>query len=146
VELSLRVSASPKTGSATAFTRKHQFTVGAPVAFDEQDPHISALEYVLGGLGAELVTGLLATARARHQPVDHAEAVVKGELDDPLAHIGVVGATGSPALARVSIKVYASGDDEAALRDLWKLTLERSPLVHTLEKTVRLDIELVVLP
>jgi hypothetical protein len=143
---SLRVTGTAD-GAATAFARKHRFTVGAPVAFDEQDPRISALEYVLGAFGAELVNGLWAAARAKHVDVDHAEALVKAELDDPLAHLGVVGAAGTPALARVKVKVYASAAaDEGALRALWKQTLERSPLVRTLEHAVTLDLELVVTP
>lgn len=143
---SLRVSAA-QGGTATAFVRKHRFTVGAPVAFDEQDPHVSALEYVLGAFGAELVNGLVAAARARHLVVDHAEAVVKAELDDPLAHVGVVGASGHPGLARVSVKVYASsGEDEETLRALWNQTLERSPLVRTLERSVKLELELALTP
>jgi uncharacterized OsmC-like protein len=140
----VRVSGSPQ-GSATAFVRKHRFVVGSPVTFDEQDPHVSALEYVLGAFGADLVTGLLAAARARRLDVDHAEALVRGELDDELAAVGVVGATGSPGLARVHVKVYAqSFADEETLRALWRQVLERSPLVRTLERVVRLELELVL--
>jgi hypothetical protein len=59
----------------------------------------------------------------------------------------VVGATGHPGLARVSVKVYASSsEDEETLRALWTQTLQRSPLVRTLEKTVRLELELALTP
>jgi len=142
---SLRISSTPE-GAASAFVRKHRFTVGAPVTFDEDDPHVSALEYVLGAFGGELVSGLMAGARARHLAVHHAEAVVKAELDDPLATLGVVGASGHPGLARVHVKLYASGDDEQGLRDLWKQTLERSTLVRTLRAAVRLELELALTP
>lgn len=144
---SVRVTAAAGDGSATAFVRTHRFVVGAPVTFDEKDPHIAALEYVLGAFGGELVNGLIATARARHVIVDDAEAVVRAELDDPLAHLGVVGAEGHPGLARVHVKVYASsGADEETLRALWDETLRRSPLVRTLERVVRLDLQLVTTP
>lgn len=143
---SVRVSGS-RDGSATAFVRKHRFVVGTPVTFDEQDPHVSALEYLLGAFGADLVTGFLAAARARHLEVDHAEALVRAELEDELAAVGVVGATGNPGLARLQVKVYASsGADEEALRALWKQTLERSPLVRTLERVVRLELLLEMAP
>jgi uncharacterized OsmC-like protein len=136
-----------RDGSATAFVRKHRFVVGSPVTFDEQDPRVSALEYVLGAFGAELVTGLLEAARARHIEVDHAEALVRAELDDELAAVGVVGATGHPGLARLKVKVYASSvAEEETLRALWKQTLERSPLVRTLERVVRLELVLEVAP
>jgi hypothetical protein len=143
---SVRVSGSPD-GSATAFVRKHRFVVGSPVTFDEQDPHVSAVEYLLGAFGADLVTGLLAAARARHLDVDHAEALVRGELDDELAAVGVVGATGHPGLARLQVKVYAeSFADEETLRALWNQMLERSPLVRTLERVVRLELVLAMAP
>jgi len=143
---SVRVSGSPD-GTATAFVRKHRFVVGSPVTFDEQDPHLSAVEYLLGAFGADLVTGLLAAARARHIEVDHAEALVRGELDDELAAVGVVGATGHSGLARLQVKVYASSvADEETLRALWKGMLERSPLVRTLERVVRLELVLEMAP
>jgi uncharacterized OsmC-like protein len=143
---SVRVSGSPD-GSATAFVRKHRFVVGSPVTFDEQDPHLSAVEYLLGAFGADLVTGLLEAARARHIEVDHAEALVRGELDDDLAAVGVVGATGHSGLARLQVKLYASSvAEEETLRALWKQVLERSPLVRTLERVVRLELVLEMAP
>jgi uncharacterized OsmC-like protein len=143
---SVRVSGATD-GSATAFVRKHRFVVGSPVTFDEQAAHVSALEYLLGAFGADLVTGLVAAARARHVDVDHAEALVRGELDDELAAVGVVGASGHAGLARLQVKVYASSAaDEETLRALWKQTLERSPLVRTLERVVRLDLVLEMAP
>lgn len=143
---SVRVSGA-RDGSATAFVRKHRFVVGSPVTFDEEAHHVSAVEYLFGALGGALVTGLLAAARARHIELDHAEALVRGELDDELAAIGVVGTAGSPALARLHVKVYAStGADEDAIRALWQQTLERSPLVRTLERVVRLELELALSP
>jgi hypothetical protein len=54
---SLRISATAR-GQATVFTRQHQFRVGAPLQFDRDDETVSALEYVLGALGADLVNGL----------------------------------------------------------------------------------------
>jgi len=143
---SVRVSGSTD-GSATAFVRKHRFVVGSPVTFDEQAHHVSAVEYLLGAFGADLVTGLLAAARARHIEVDHAEALVRAELDDELAAVGVVGATGSPGLARLQVKVYASSvAQEETIMALWKGVLERSPLVRTLERVVRLELVLEMSP
>jgi len=63
---------------------------------------------------------------------DQVEAVVDGEVENPLTYLEVVGASGSPGLSRVSIKVYvASPRDEKTLNQLWHETLERLPLVRT---------------
>jgi len=140
----VRVS-STALDASTVFVRKHQFVVGAPVSFDEEAPHVSALECLLGALGADLVNGLVALARERRIDVDHAEAVVVGHLGDPLAHLGAVGATGHPGLSRASIKVYASAsDDEEGVRRLWQEVLRRSPLLRTLQPVVEMALELTV--
>jgi uncharacterized OsmC-like protein len=142
---SLRVSAGGD--AATVFARRHQFVVGAPVSFDEEDARVSALEYALGALGADVVNGLVRLARERRVAIDHAEAVVEGALDDPLAHVGVVGAAGSPAIAEVRVKVYAASDaDEEDVRRIFDDVLGRSPLVRTLGPVVRLDLSLTVTP
>jgi hypothetical protein len=143
---SVRVS-SAGPGLATAFVRKQKFAVGAPVTFDDDDPSVSALEYVLGALGADLVNGFVALARLRRVLVDHAEAVVHGRLDNPMMHVGVVGETGHPGLDEVTVKVYVSSSaPEEAVRKVWQETLDKSPLVHTLRPAVRLGLELAVTP
>jgi hypothetical protein len=136
----VRVSATGKD-SARVFARRHQFTVGAPVHFDEEYGQVSALEYVLGAIGAELVHGLVSLGRRRRLAIDHAEALVQGELDDALAYVGAVGATGHAGLAKIAVKVYiGSVEDEDAVRKLWEDVLERSPLVRTLRPAVHFDL------
>jgi uncharacterized OsmC-like protein len=136
---SVRVGATGK-GTAGVFARRHQFTVGAPVTFDDAHEHVSALEYVLGAVGAELVNGMVALAQRRRLAIDGAEAVVQGELDDPLAYLGVVGATGHAGLARVTVRAYVSSlEEEDALRGLWEEVLERSPVARTLRSAIRFE-------
>jgi hypothetical protein len=85
-------------------------------------------------------------ADARRVAIDHAEAVVVGELDNPLVHLGVIGESGSPGIGSVSLKVYVgSNEPEEHLRRIWQETLERSPLARTLAAAaVRLDIRLTI--
>jgi hypothetical protein len=140
----LRVSAAER-GQATVFTRQHQFRVGAPVHFDRAYEAVSALEYVLGAIGADLVNGLQALARKRRVAIERIEAVVEGELNNPLAYLGVIGETGHPGLQRVQVKVYvASLEEEAAIRRLWQEVLATSPLVYTFQAAIRLDLRLQV--
>lgn len=140
----LRVSAAER-GQATVFTRQHQFRVGAPVHFDRAYEAVSALEYVLGAIGADLVNRLQALARKRRVAIERIEAVVEGELNNPLAYLGVIGETGHPGLQRVQVKVYvASLEEEAAIRRLWQEVLATSPLVYTFQAAIRLDLRLQV--
>ena len=126
----LRVSATER-GQATVFTRQHQFCVGAPVHFDRGYEAISALEYVLGAMGADVVNGLQRLARKRRVAVERLEAVVMGELSNPLTYLGVIGETGPPGLEKVRIRVYlASPEEEATVQRLWQEMLATSPLVR----------------
>ena len=128
---------------ATVYVRKHSFPVGKPLDFDEEAPAISALEYVLGALAADVVNGFRAEAKRRRIGLDRVEATVEGRLDNPLTHLDVVGERGHPGLTQAAVKVYASSlDDEASVRDAWTASLERSPLVQTLKPSVALALDL----
>ena len=141
----LRVSAAER-GQATVFTRQHQFRVGAPVHFDRTYEAISAVEYVLGALGADVVNGLQILARKQRMHLEQIEAVGEGELDNPLIYLGVIGETGHPGLQTARIKVYvASSEEETAIYRLWDEMLATSPLVHTLRAAVQLELSLQML-
>lgn len=136
----VRVTAVER-GRATAFARTHRLELGPPLSFDEAEPRLTALECLLGALGADLVSGFKELAHRRRLQVDEVEALVQGELNDPLAHLGVVGQAGHPGLERATIKVYVSSlEDPGALRKLWDEMLERSPLARTLRPVVQLEL------
>jgi hypothetical protein len=140
----LRVSTAGKD-RATVFARTHQYSVGAPVQFDAAYDAITALEYVLGAIGADVVNGFQTLARKRRVEADHVEAVVEGELNNPLTYLGVVGESGHPGLERVSVKVYvASLDTEEAIRRVWQEMLDKSPLVRTFQPVIRFELSLQV--
>jgi OsmC-like protein len=138
----LRIT-STTSDAARVTARRHQFAVGRPIDFDAEYPHVTALEYALGALGAEVVSGLRMFAKRRRIEIDEIEAIVDGEVANPLTYLEVVGESGHPGLARVFIKVYvASPGDEQTLNQLWHETLERLPLVRTFRNLLNLSIEL----
>ena len=129
--------------SATVYARTHRVEVGLPLSFDVEYEAVTALEQMLGAIGADVAAGLQRLAKLRRLAVDDVEAVVQAELENPLVHLGVVGEEGSPEVKRISIKVYVGSlDDEAELQALWKDCLARSPLIRTFEKAVELELEL----
>ena len=142
-EWELRVR-STDPGRATAYTRNQQFEVGKPLAFDAEYGHVTALEYVLGAIGADIVNGLTGLARTRRVGVDSVEALVTGELNNPLTHLAVVGEDGHPGIERVRVRVYVTSDEtEAKIVKVWNEMLERSPLVHTFRPALDLELKLV---
>ena len=142
----LRVRAGD-AGTATVITRKHRFEAGGSAEFDEESPRISALEYALGALGADLAAGFAGHARRAGAVVDQVEAVVQGELNDPLAAAGVVGAKGHPGIERIGITVYLSSlESPARLLELWEESVRASPLLHTFRTACTVEIKVTVVP
>jgi uncharacterized OsmC-like protein len=132
---------------AVAYARQHRFEVGGAVAFDEAEDAVSSLEYALGALAAELVTGFTERARRRRLEVGGVEAVVTGELNNPLTVLDVMGEEGHPGLERIGVKLYvASGAPPEQIRRVLEETRERASLARTLRGVVALDVELEVVP
>ncbi len=136
----LRVTAAHPFGS-TAHARKHSFAAGAPISFDAEYGAITALEYLLGSVGADLVGGIQTVARRRRVAIDDIEAVVHGVLHNPMVYLRVVGEAGDAGLRAIEARAYISSlDDEARVRAVWTEVLETSPIVNTLSKAVKLDL------
>ena len=131
---------------AKVFSRNHVFVVGEQASFRETDPHPSALEYLLGALGGDLLRGFQIQAARQRVAVDALEVMLSGRLNNPLTHLGVVGETGHPGLESIQGTFYVSADaDRSALEEMWRAALERSPLFNTLRRSVELSLELRVM-
>ena len=138
----LRVSAAGK-GRAAVYARSHQFEVGAPIPFDSSSERLSALELVLGAIGADLVNGFRALAERRRIEVDGVEAVVEGRLNNPLVHLGVVGESGHPGMEAVAVKVYVSSlAPPESVREVWEEAVKRSPLACTFARLLKLELNM----
>jgi OsmC-like protein len=130
-------------GAARVYARNHTFAVGAQVSLRDQDDHPSAVEMLLGALAGDLLAGFEAQAARGQVAVHEAELNVTGRLDNVLVHLGVIGETGHPGLASITGAFYVSADaEERVLGDLWRATLDRSPLYHTLSRCAAVSIRL----
>jgi hypothetical protein len=143
ITVSLRVTA-PGPASARVSVGRRQFSIGRPVEFDDASPHVAALEYGLGAVAGEIVNGLREFARRRRIEIDAVEALLSAELDRPLTYLEVVGESSPPRIARISVKVFVSAPDEAAIRTTFAEMLDRLPLACTLRGTLDLKTELIL--
>lgn len=135
-----RVTSRPD-GRADVRVRKRSFEVGAPLSFDSAYEGVTAIEQLLGALGADLVNGLIARARKRRIEIDSAEATIEAKLNNPLVYLDVVGESGHTGIEEIAVRVYVSSfAPETDIKSLWAEMLERSPLVNTLKKAVKLDL------
>lgn len=128
---------------ANVYAGRHLFSVGKQASFTDQEAAPTAVEYLMGALGADLVSGFRNQAKKRGVEVDSTECVVKGRLDNPLVFLGVVGAEGRPGFSSMSVTLFVSADaDEDSLQEVWRDSLAVSPIFDTLKKCVSLSLEL----
>ena len=130
------------------YARQASFMVGQPVEFgfasvNLEDP-VSAVEHLLGSLGACLLVGYRVHASRAGVVIDQAELSLRGNLENPLVYLGLEEA-GSPGLSRVQGTLYVSTDaDESVMRDLWETTLRRSPVLSSLHAGLQMDLQIQV--
>jgi hypothetical protein len=131
----------------TAYARNNAFTIGPPASFKPADPHPSAVEVLLGALGADLTHGFQSHAARAGIVVDALELALAGRLGNVLVYLGVIGEEGDPGFRHIGGTLYVSADaDDAALWAVWQTTLERAPIYNTLKHAVTLDIKLQIMP
>jgi len=143
-----QVSVVALAGRASrAYARDHALELGRAASFHDTDPHPSAIELLLAALAADLIDGWREASRRAGLPPHDAELRLSTRLDEPLRHLGAVGATGSPAIAAVSGTLYiGSGAEPTTVECAWRETLERSPLHATLLRATPITITLSPVP
>jgi TusA-related sulfurtransferase len=125
----------------TVYCRNFSFTAGQPASFEEKDAHPSAIEYLLGALGADLVAVFAGECSRAGLTVDDIELTVRGKLHNVLVHLGLE--EGDPSLRFVEINCFASTmDEESAVRVAWERTLARAPILATLAKATEVKARL----
>jgi uncharacterized OsmC-like protein len=132
-------------GQSRVYLRNHEFRVGVQASLRDADDAPSAIEYLLGALGGDLLAGIAAQAEKRQIEVYDMEATLSGRLDNVLVYLGVIGESGHAGLAEVDGKIYLSAEtDETTVAELWRAATLRSPLYQTLSRAaaVRIAVEL----
>jgi TusA-related sulfurtransferase/uncharacterized OsmC-like protein len=128
---------------AQVFVRNHSFPVGQPVSFDTADKNISAIEYLLGSLGACLAVGFQWRASQRGIAVRNLELSVQAKAENILSYLGMDEETGHAGLAGVQAVLYIDADaDEHTVQELWHETVRRSPAAQTFENGIPLSVQL----
>lgn len=128
---------------ATVYCRNFSWQLGQSASFEEKDAHPSAVEALLGALGASLATAYATEAARAGLEVDDIELTVTGKLHNVLAHMGLE--EGDPSFAAIEVKCYASTmDDEAKARAAFETVAARSPIAATLAKATSLTLKFAV--
>jgi TusA-related sulfurtransferase/uncharacterized OsmC-like protein len=121
---------------AEVFVRNHSFVAGQPASFDTADQSISAIEYLLGSIGACIAVGFQWRASQRQIAVHNLEVSLQARAQDILVYLGLQDA-GNPGLADVRAVVYVDADADAdTLEELLADTVRRSPVTQSFINTV----------
>jgi len=127
---------------AQVFVRNHSFTVGQPASFDTADRAISAVEYLIGSLGACIAVGFQWRASRRGIKVHNLEVSLQARSEDVLVYLGLQ-EEGNPGLGSVRAMVYVDAEADAeVLEELLDETLRRSPVTQTFQREVSIVAEL----
>lgn len=125
---------------STIYTRNFSFDIGQAASFEEKDATPCALEYLFGALAGSLTTGFASECAKDNLDVDDIEISMAGTLHNILAHMGLE--EGDPSVDRIELKCFASTfDNEEKVRFAWSNTLQRSPILTTLQKSVDIRIK-----
>ena len=135
------------TGVARAYARVQSFDVGSQASLVDVDSQPSAVEYLLGALGGDLLRGLDRAAEGAGVTLYAVEMTLSGRLDNILVHLGVIGEEGHPGFRSIDGTLYISTDgDLSTIESVWHRTMARSPLYNTLTRCADVTIRLAVLP
>jgi hypothetical protein len=128
---------------ATVYCRNFKLDIGQAASFEERDANPSAVEVVLGALGGSLAVAFATECSRRNLEVDDIELTVRGTLHNVLAHLGLE--DGDPSFNEIHIRCFASTfDDESAVDEAWRTTVDRSPIFATLAKAVEIHHKLAI--
>ncbi len=134
-------------GSVRLVTRNLSFGADRQLGLDPAGTQPAALDLLVGALAADLLSGSCREAARAGTPLHEAELRLEAHLHNPFVALGVVGETGSPALARVSGTLFVTTDaDEAALRAIWQRACAHAPVFATLLASASIDISLRLVP
>lgn len=140
----VRVRSKQETTTAVVYCRNHTFTAGQPADFGAQVDAPSSVDYLLGALGSCLTVGFKMNASRQKIVIDALEFTAKGKLDNVLYHMQVED-IGTPAVSEINGTLYISSpDEEERLEEVWRLTLDRSPIYQTLNGKVKIDIKMAI--
>jgi uncharacterized OsmC-like protein len=124
---------------AQVYARNHLISVGQPASFDTSDKAPSAVEYLLGALGACLTVGMHWRASQRHIVLRNLEISVQAKPGNILTYLSLAD-DGNPGFEEIAVRVYVDSDTEISeLEALFKETIRRSPVAQTLIQTTKLS-------
>lgn len=125
-----------------ALVRNHTFLVDEPSHLTGADEAPNSMEYVLGAFGACLATGFVLNASKRGIAIHNMEVALDASQDNVFTFLGL-GGEGHSGFTTITAKLFVQADaDPALLQELWKQTVQTSPVGNSLARNVVIHPEL----
>ena len=122
---------------AKAYMRTHTMEMDEPSDLDATDLAASAHEQLLSAIGGCMTVGFVLNATKQGIKIHDLEIAMEGNFDNIRKWAGVD--EGNPGYGDIHAKVFVKADaDEAALRDIWRLAVEGSPVTQTAVRGAKL--------
>jgi uncharacterized OsmC-like protein len=118
--------------------RTHTVEMDEPQDLDATDRAASAHEQLLSAVGSCLTVGFVLNATKRGIKIHDLEVVLEGHFDNILKWAGISQA-GNPGYRSITAKVFVKADaDEAALKEIWRLAVDGSPVTQSVAKETKI--------
>ena len=122
---------------AKAYMRTHVTEMDEPTDLDATDLAASAHEQLLSAIGGCMTVGFVLNATKQGIKIHDLEIALEGNFENIRKWAGVD--EGNPGYGDISAKVFVSADaDEAALREIWRLAVEGSPVANTVARATEI--------
>ncbi len=123
---------------AKAYMRNHAVEMDEPEGLDATDLAASAHEQLLSAVGSCMTVGFVLNATKRGIKIHELEIALEGHFDNILKWAGI-SETGNPGYRAIKAKCFVKADaDEAALKEIWKLAVEGSPVTQSVARVTQI--------
>ncbi|MFQ5998777.1 MAG: OsmC family protein [Candidatus Bathyarchaeia archaeon] len=122
-----------------SYMRSHSLLVDEAADLAGVDTAPNSVECVLSALGACVTAGFVFNATKRGIRIYDLEVALEGNINNILRFLGL-SQTGHPGYEQILLKLYVRADAETReLSEIWKYTVETSPVANTLSRQVSIN-------
>lgn len=119
-----------------AYVREHSFLMDEPSDLAGVNSAPNSVEYLLSSLGGCYVVGFVLNATKRGIKLDNVEVALEGNLDNILTFFGLSD-QGHSGFKEIKAKLYAkTSGDRRVVDEVWKETVQGSPVSNSLTRAV----------
>jgi len=128
-----------------AYIRNHVLKADEPSSLSGVDTSPNAVEYLLASLGFCITVGYVYNATRRGIRIKNLEISLEGKIDNILKFLRISD-EGSSGFKEIKLKLYVKAEgDKEKLKEIFRETLDTSPVTQTLLREVKINPEISII-